>query len=80
MALANLISAWLLPFIALIILYFARQYAIYKGRLNAPSNPSDDIDRRTLDVLNAVLEALRGIDGNISGNREEFVDSLNDIK
>lgn len=80
MAVADLVSAWLLPFIAPIILYFARQYAIHKGWLNAPSNPSDDIDRRTLDVLNAVLKALRGIDGNISGHREELVDSLNDTK
>ncbi len=80
MAVADLVSAWLLPFIALIILYFARQYAIHQRWLNAPSNPSDDIDRRTLDVLNDVLETLRSIDGNISGHREEFVDSFNDIK
>jgi hypothetical protein len=80
MAVANLISVWLAPFIAPIFLYFARQYAIHKGRLNAPSNPSDDIDRQTLDVLKAVLEVLRGIDRNISEHREEFVESINDIK
>jgi hypothetical protein len=45
MAVADLILAWLLPFIAPIILYFARQYAIHKGWLNKPSNPSDDTAR-----------------------------------
>jgi hypothetical protein len=80
MAVEDLVSAWLLPFIAPIILYFARQYAIHKGWLNEPSNPSADIDRQTLKVLSAVLEALHGIDGNISGHREELVASLNDIK
>ena len=80
MAVADLVSAWLLPFIAPIILYFARQYAIHRGWLNMPSNPSDDIDRQTLEVLSAILEALRGIDGNISGHREELVDGLNDIR
>jgi hypothetical protein len=43
-------------------------------------HPSDDIDRQTLDVLKAVLEALRSIDGNISRHRKESVDNLNGIK
>ena len=80
MAVADLISVWLAPFIAPIFLYFARQYAIHKGWLNAPSNPSDDIDRQTVDVLKAALEVLRDIDRNIGEHREEFVESLNDIK
>ncbi|KAF4637142.1 hypothetical protein G7Y89_g952 [Cudoniella acicularis] len=80
MAVADLISAWLLPFIAPIILYFARQYAIHKGWLNAPSNPSNNIDRETLVVLKAILRVLQDIDGNINRHHEESVDSLNDIK
>ncbi len=80
MAVADLIAAWLLPFIAPIILYFARQYAIRKGWLSAPSNPPNDIDCQTLDALNAVLDALRGIDRNISRHRQESVASLNGIK
>jgi len=45
-AVADLISARISPFIAPIILYFAKQYGLRKGWLNTSSNPSNYIDCR----------------------------------
>jgi hypothetical protein len=80
MAVADSIAAWLLPFIAPIILYFDRQCAIRMEWLSEPSNPSDATEHQTVDALVDVLEALQGINRNISGHREESVASLNGIK
>lgn len=55
MAVADLVSAWLLPFIAPIILYFAKYYAIRKGWWPRPPLTSHDSDRELLDVLKNVL-------------------------
>ncbi len=79
MAVADLISAWLLPFIAPIALYFARDWAIRKGWLKA-DNPLNDTGHRTLVAIEAVTSALNRIDRNISGFREESADSHNGIK
>lgn len=80
MAVADLVSAWLAPFVAPIILYLARQYAIRKQWLGPPSNPSDDIRGGTQDILLHVLETLRNIEGNMGGHRKECADKLKDIK
>ncbi|KAH6671103.1 hypothetical protein B0J14DRAFT_669986 [Halenospora varia] len=80
MAVASLISAWLPAFIAPIFLYFAREYAIHWGWLSAPPNPSNEVDRQTLDVLREVLRALLGANVNVAGHRKESAVTLNAIK
>lgn len=74
------IAVWLLPFIAPIILYFARQHAIHRGWLNVPFPPSNIKDHEALEVLRAISRSLRNIDENFSGHRMELAASLNDIK
>ena len=37
-------------------------------------------DCQTLNALKAVLKALRGLDGNIGGHRDESIASFNGIK
>ena len=80
MAVSDSIAAWILPFIAPITLYFAKNVAIHNGWLSAPSHPDNETDRAAFVALRAVLEATRGMKEDISEKRKELSAILNDIK
>lgn len=80
MASADLIAACLLAFIAPIILYFAKQYAIRSGWLSEPTTPSGSTDQRHLGLLLAILNAVKASNESNGRLREEQATSFNDIK
>ncbi|KAL3423630.1 hypothetical protein PVAG01_05377 [Phlyctema vagabunda] len=68
MAVAEVISAWLPAFLAPIILYFARDFAIHRGWLNPPHAP-----KSVEDSFRTLTKEIQYLNKNIDGLRKENV-------